>query len=78
MAFPSTNLVVIIQLHPVLVRTVIFPGMGPKLSTNLEGIWSKPKVGWKMIPMKFSGPTSSWNWPMLVGLPRGLFLESSP
>jgi hypothetical protein len=46
---PPWYLVVTIQLHPVLVRMVIFQGMGPKLSMNLEGIWSMPKVDWKMV-----------------------------
>jgi hypothetical protein len=46
-----------------------------KLSTNLDEIWSMPKIGWKMIRMKFSEPASAWKWPTLVGLPRGLLLE---
>jgi hypothetical protein len=50
-------------------------GMEPKLLTNLEGIWSILKVGWKMIRMNFSRHASSWKWPTFVGFPRGLFLE---
>jgi hypothetical protein len=75
--FPST-LVVILQLHLVVTRTVIFPGMDPKYSTNFKGIRSMPKVCSKMMWTKLSGPILSWKWPTLAGLPHGLLLEPSP
>jgi hypothetical protein len=74
MALLPSYLVVILQLHSMLVRTMIFPGLVPKLLTNLEGIWSMPKVGWKMIQIR---PASSWKWHTLAGLPREVDLGLS-
>jgi hypothetical protein len=64
-----------VQEQPVFVRRMMVLGIGPNQRVKASGIGSLPRVGWKMTRTNDSGPSASWKWPTLAGLPRRFLLE---